>query len=351
MTLPNVHSFYVNAPDLDEQRAMAAALGYDVTEVPTLALWYVTWRKLGVTLGAPPTVGELWVDLSRHNWPVDIKAMKAAGVKRIYARATLGANGVDERWTDIRNAVLAENMPLGAYHLFIWNEDGERQADNFKRVTQDFCSEGPVADCERRRNVPTADPNVFLPEVVDKTVAGANLLKLMAHIGAPDTPQAGLYSSKNEWEAMFNLSAEQVAAYWKWVAQYRSNWNFATDLPDRPAGWWPRLWQYKVAAPGELTWHPRALDLNRYMGEAPPAAAPVDPPPPLPWWQTKAPPYNLAVPNKVIQFYTENGVALIAKLVTWTMRVTDRRGDLLLVFDQVGTVGDWWVRAADVTPA
>src|SRR3990167_6219099 len=133
MTLHATHSFMVYEPELDEQRIMAAALGYSVTEALVLPRYYVTWNKLGVTAGPPPVVGELWVDLSRHNWPVSIAQFKAAGVKRIYARATLGAGGVDDRWVDIRNAVLAEGLPLGAYHYYIWNEDPLRQADNFKR--------------------------------------------------------------------------------------------------------------------------------------------------------------------------------------------------------------------------
>src|SRR3990167_4187654 len=266
MTLHATHSFMVYEPELDEQRIMAAALGYSVTEALVLPRYYVTWNKLGVTAGPPPVVGELWVDLSRHNWPVSIAQFKAAGVKRIYARATLGAGGVDDRWVDIRNAVLAEGLPLGAYHLFIWNEDPLRQADNFKRVTLDFCTEGPVVDVERRRNVPTADPNVFGPEAVDKATASANLLTLMNAIRGPDTPEAGIYTSKLEWGATTSLSAESVARWWKWVAHY----NETITLPDTPAGWWARVWQYWVAEAGELPWHPRRLDLNPYLGEAPP---------------------------------------------------------------------------------
>lgn len=347
--LPATHSFIVYESELDEQRRMAAALGYTVTEARTLPSWYVTWNKIGVVAGPPPEVGELWIDVSRWNWPIDFRAAKAAGVKRVYARASIGANGVDEQWLNIRNAVLDAGLPLGAYHYFVWNEDGQRQADNFRRVTLDFCTEGPVVDAERRRNVPTADPNVFLPERVDKAVASANLLTLLNAIGGPDQPPAGIYTSKEEWQAMFSLSAEAVSRWWKWLAHYRNGtarWDFARDLPDAPAGWWARVWQYRVAEPGELTWHPRALDLNRYMGETPPAA----PPAPAPWWETKVPPYTLAAPNRVVQFYTANGVGLVTRYVSWPMRVLERRGDLLKVFDQAGDANDWWVKAAEVTP-
>lgn len=361
MTLPNVFSFYVNGPELPEQRAMAAALGYGVNEALVIPSYYVTWRKLNRPAARAPEVGELWVDVSRHNWPIDVKAFKAAGVKCVYARATLGANGVDDRWVDIRNAVLAEGLDLGAYHYFIWNEDGARQADNFKRVTLDFCTRGPVVDCERRRNVPTSDPAVFLPEAVERATASANLLTLLNGIGQPDEETAGLYTSKVEWEAMFSLSAESVSRWWKWVAHYRNGaarWDWPADAHELavPAGWQPRVHQYRVAAAGELPWHPRALDLNRFLGDdfTIPATAPVEP---APWWHAwpdgayTLPGRPLAIPNRVMQFYTEHGVALLTRNVTWTMWVVEKRGDLLKVFDQQEPLVDWWVRASEVSPA
>jgi GH25 family lysozyme M1 (1,4-beta-N-acetylmuramidase) len=226
-----------------------------------------------------PVVGELWVDVSRHNWPVDIQAFKAAGVRRVYARASIGAAGVDDRWQDIRNAVLAAGLGLGAYHYFVWNEDPARQADNFKRVTTDFFTEPPVVDAERRRNVPTDDPRIFLPEVVNKSVANVNLLALLHSLGGADLPVPGIYTSKAEWAAMFSLSAGDVAQWWKWIAHYRNGadrWPEPLHLaqPNVPAGWWARVHQYRVAEPGELTWHPRALDLNVYRGDTPVAPPP-----------------------------------------------------------------------------
>jgi hypothetical protein len=293
-TLPATHSFMVYEPELDEQRLMAAALGYSVAEVPVLPKYYVTWNKIERVPPSLPALGELVLDVSRWNWPVDYQAAKAAGVKRVYARATIGANGVDEQWVNHRNAILDAGLPLGAYHYFIWNEDPLRQAENFKRVTLDFCTEGPVVDAERRRNRidpanPTGDK---LPELVDKPQASANLLSLLNAIGGADQPPAGIYTSKNEWEAMFSLSAESVAKWWKWLAHYKNGaarWPEPLHLavPDAPAGWWARLHQYRVAEPGELSWHPRALDLNVYRGETPPVVVPPPVPVPAPLFRAR----------------------------------------------------------------
>ena len=85
----------------------------------------------------------------------------------------------------------------------------------------------------------------------------------------------------------------------------------------------------------------------------------VPPTPPAPWWASWPegvinPARPLAVPNRVVTFYHDTGAPFVPALtrnVTWAMLVTERRGNLLRVLDQAGTVNDWYVKAEDVQPA
>lgn len=81
---------------------------------------------------------------------------------------------------------------------------------------------------------------------------------------------------------------------------------------------------------------------------------------PPPWWQAWpagviSPPRPLAIPNRVMTFLHDNGTPFspqpLTRPVTWTMLVTERRGNLLRVLDQAGTDQDFYVRAEDVAPA
>ena len=78
------------------------------------------------------------------------------------------------------------------------------------------------------------------------------------------------------------------------------------------------------------------------------------------WWESWpegliSPSRALLKPNRVMTFYHADGTIYspqpLLVPVTWTMWVNERRGRLLRVYDQLGTVNDWYVNAADVQPA
>ena len=77
--------------------------------------------------------GDIVVDLSRHNQVKDLfPKLKAAGVRGVILRATMGATGVDEKFVEYFE--LAEQSAfdfVGAYHLFLKESPWKDQANNF----------------------------------------------------------------------------------------------------------------------------------------------------------------------------------------------------------------------------
>ena len=80
---------------------------------------------------------------------------------------------------------------------------------------------------------------------------------------------------------------------------------------------------------------------------------------PQDWWElwpegVISPARPLAKPNKVMTFYRRDGTLFnpqpLTAVVTWTMWVVERRGDLLNVRDQAGDINDWFVKAQEVQP-
>jgi GH25 family lysozyme M1 (1,4-beta-N-acetylmuramidase) len=218
-------------------------------------------------------------------------------------------------------------LARGPYHYWRHDEDNALQVERCWRTTLGD-GELPLAvDVELRAG--EADPPATARPAITERLRNF-LLGIEAKFGYKPL----VYTSPRYWHAMTTRPA-WAAEYPLWLA----DWSGAPDYPD---GWtWAVLRQYAVGAAGSVPGIVTAIDRDRWQGWTAPAA----------WWESKAPPYNLAIPNKVIQFYTENGTALVSKNVSWTMRVVDRRGDLLLVFDQVGTTSDWWCKAQDVSPA
>lgn len=76
------------------------------------------------------------VDLSHHNGVIDFERLSHADtdVGFIYIKATEGTDFIDPQFIDNARGAVAIGIPVGAYHFFRYDTDGELQALNFLRA-------------------------------------------------------------------------------------------------------------------------------------------------------------------------------------------------------------------------
>lgn len=334
MTDPRSFAYYA-----DDDSYAAAALawresersrGFTEEQVSERTVTIITLRRPLPSLPAPLGPSETGIDWSHWNNGgnvIDFSKVRAAGHRYGWGKRTQGTAHVDRLGLANFNAARGVLDWIGNYHFLTWRDDGRAQAEHFSRT----CGEaiGNLTELVDVELLPGEDV-----AAVNKTLAESNLRAFLARCEELFSRKPIIYTSKHYWQTMFDTArVADIARGYKFLV---ADWTPPLDLPAGVP--WAHFHQKRAdyVIPGLAgTW-----DLDEYRGD-----------PPANWWEAMTPPYNLAVPNKVIQFYTENGVALLTKMVTWTMRVIDRKGDLLLVFDQVGTANDWWCKASDVQPA
>lgn len=68
------------------------------------------------------------VDVSRHQGPLDWVALRKAGARFAYIKATEGADWADPAYRAHESAARAAGVVVGAYHFFTFCSDPEKQA-------------------------------------------------------------------------------------------------------------------------------------------------------------------------------------------------------------------------------
>jgi len=89
------------------------------------------------------------IDVSRYQGDVDWQAVKSAGTKFAFIKATEGGDYIDEKfhhnWRNARSA----GVPRGAYHFMYWCRPAREQAEWFRQnVPTDRDALPPVLDLE-----------------------------------------------------------------------------------------------------------------------------------------------------------------------------------------------------------
>jgi lysozyme len=87
--------------------------------------------------------------VSKWQGKIDWAAVRAAGTKFAFIKATEGGDHLDERFMENWNGAKRAGVPRGAYHFTYWCRPAHEQADWFKRnVPQDPDALPPVLDLE-----------------------------------------------------------------------------------------------------------------------------------------------------------------------------------------------------------
>src|SRR5262249_37900540 len=131
--------------------------------------------------------------LSHFNHSIsDFAALKNAGVKFCFFKATQGTNRSDADVHTFATQASQVGIPFGLYHFFDVAADGENQAENFLKVTADLSpSLPPVLDLEE---VPNKNPGPDLSQQV------ARFLDRLERAGKPNCV---IYSTKNFLDRYF----------------------------------------------------------------------------------------------------------------------------------------------------
>ncbi len=89
------------------------------------------------------------IDVSKWQGEIDWRAVKAAGTKFAFIKATEGGDHIDDRFLQNWNAAKAADVPRAAYHFVYWCRLASEQASWFKQnVPRDPDALPPVLDLE-----------------------------------------------------------------------------------------------------------------------------------------------------------------------------------------------------------
>lgn len=89
------------------------------------------------------------IDVSRWQGQIDWRAVRAAGTRFAFIKATEGGDHIDPRFNENWYGAKAAGVPRGAYHFVFWCRDAQEQADWFRQnVPADPDALPPVLDVE-----------------------------------------------------------------------------------------------------------------------------------------------------------------------------------------------------------
>lgn len=119
------------------------------------------------------------IDVSRWQTDIDWQAVKAAGTKFAFIKATEGGDHVDDRFLANWRGAKAAGVPRGAYHFVYWCRPAHEQAAWFKQhIPNDPDSLPPVLDVEWNGHSRTC------PKTVPRHVALEKIKLMLAELEA-----------------------------------------------------------------------------------------------------------------------------------------------------------------------
>lgn len=183
------------------------------------------------------------IDVSHFNHQVDWGQVAAAGYTFAYVKATEGIDGADPLFAQNWRDAAAADLPRGAYHFYVTEDDPATQADFFIATV-------PCSD--HGELIPVVDVEIVGHGTSETWVAGLQIFldRVEAHFGVAPM----IYTMPNFWNA--KGGSEAYGTYRLWVAEY------GVDAPRLPTGWstWT-LWQRTSG--GTVPGVTKPTDLNR----------------------------------------------------------------------------------------
>lgn len=254
----------------------------------------------------PPPVpvlsrGDMVIDVSHWQGPLNWDSLKANGVKGAIIRASNGiikngtstdADGVDRQyWRNVSECVRL-NIPFGVYHFLNGNYSAVQQVQHFTGILDQTIAEigSPTLiialDAEPADVGGTPALESFLVAAGGQLLTDLNALDLV-HL-------AGFYSRKSWWDTVVSANATWPQSFLSWVALWPTSNPISTppsiNTVVAPMRGFTKVdyWQF-TSTGGQIFNHTtNSLDVNYYYAGNPIV---VPPPPPPPVTKTDLLPY------------------------------------------------------------
>lgn len=175
------------------------------------------------------------IDVSKYQGRIDWEAVRSAGVKFAYIKATEGANHMDSRFAENWEGAAAAGVPRGAYHFVYWCRSWREEMEWFKRnVPVDPNALPPVLDVEATPTSKTCKRTLYREEAVAEM--RAMLREMERHYGKKPI----IYSTVDFYQAI--LDPSELTEYPIWVRS--TKYEPRVKYPGRK---WT-FWQYQSDA-------------------------------------------------------------------------------------------------------
>jgi len=142
--------------------------GVSITVILILGI-IITYRNFFIPNGISidknkyPITG---IDISAHTGKVDFDKILTQKVDFIYLKATEGGNFIDPKFNENYSDVSTKKIPVGFYHFFRFDKEGEIQANNFLKNIKDKKTSLPlVIDVEEWGNVSSKSTEEIVSEI------------------------------------------------------------------------------------------------------------------------------------------------------------------------------------------
>lgn len=147
------------------------------------------------------------IDISHHNGSIDYKLLKDKNINFVYIKSTEGTSVIDKKYKQNNIGTRAENIKTGAYHFFIFSEEGTKQANHFLN-NSDIRSKDliPVLDIEYSKNNPISNDTTYLNKIRSEILNYCNLIE-------EKTGEYPIIYCNNEMYKKLNLHKKKIK-YW-----------------------------------------------------------------------------------------------------------------------------------------
>ena len=109
------------------------------------------------------------IDISRWQGMIDWQAVKSAGTRFVYIKATEGGDHIDPKFLDNWNGAKAAGVPRGAYHFVYWCRPAHEQVVWFtQHIPQERDALPPVLDVEWNSHSKTCPKRISREDAIEK---------------------------------------------------------------------------------------------------------------------------------------------------------------------------------------
>jgi lysozyme len=192
------------------------------------------------------------IDVSKWQGVIDWKAVRAAGIRFAYIKATDSTNGLDPNFATNWDGAKAAGIVRGAYHYFRPTADAKQQANFFAQTVHMEPTDLPPA-----LDVESDFGNLSVAQIIKAVFTW--LTEVEQHMGRKPLMYTRATISDTRLVSPSGAVPEWIKNYHLWVA------NYGVKSPLMPKGWdnW-LFWQYSNK--GNVNGIDGSVDLDWFNG-------------------------------------------------------------------------------------